>query len=207
MFRKASNNLAKVRSLEKQHRAFKLITEGLSRTEVAQALGITTKTVETYVNAMLKTGSSFPTDLTADAVNRQRQIQSEILLNAMATVIRHMDEVDKDAELSADDKLHASANGLKALSMATGRLAAMNALNAPIQVREESMRLSVTKIDQQIKVSFDRAQLKPDWSVYTGGRIVPPDEPCEPSEACLPAGTSNASPTSSQTPGTSPTSS
>ncbi len=101
--------------------AWKLVvTQGLPYHEAAAQLCVSTKAIQRYINRTLESaGSSFPTDLAPAEINKLRQLQSEILLSAMAKVIRQMDAVEKAAGIDADAKLMASSAGLRALRWPT----------------------------------------------------------------------------------------
>jgi hypothetical protein len=166
MRNRGSNKRAQGKALENQMAAWRLVvTQGLPYHEAAAQLCVSTKAIQRYIDRTLESaGSSFPSDLAPTEINKLRQLQSEILLSAMAKVIRQMDAVEKANGIDADAKLLASSAGLRALAMANGRLAAMNALNAPTKVIEESMRLNISaKVDGRVKVDFDREQLRPTW--------------------------------------------
>jgi hypothetical protein len=109
-----------------------------------------------------------------EEINKARQLESEILQSARSKVIQQMDKVEADLDISATDKLQALSAGLKALSMATARLAAMNALNAPVEVRQESLRLNISKSETNIKITWDADMLKapasPVPGLFIGGR-------------------------------------
>jgi transposase len=163
MRNRGSNKRAQGKALDNQIQAWKLVvTQGLPYHEAAEQLCVSTKAIQRYINRTLESaGSSFPTDLAPAEINKLRQLQSEILLSAMAKVIRQMDAVEKAAGIDVDAKLMASSAGLRALAMANGRLAAMNALNAPTKIIEESLRLEFKKVDGRVRVEFDREQLRP----------------------------------------------
>jgi len=169
MRNRGSNKRAQGKALENQMAAWRLVvTQGLPYHEAAAQLCVSTKAIQRYIDRTLESaGSSFPSDLAPAEINKLRQLQSEILLSAMAKVIRQMDAVEKANGIDADAKLLASSAGLRALAMANGRLAAMNALNAPTKIIEESMRLEVRKIDNKITIAFDETMLNDD------GRPVP----------------------------------
>src|ERR1700730_4044500 len=158
-----SPKVNKARALDNQIQAWKLVvTQGLPYHEAAEQLCVSTKAIQRYINRTLESaGSSFPTDLAPAEINKLRQLQSEILLSAMAKVIRQMDAVEKAAGIDVDAKLMASSAGLRALAMANGRLSAMNALNAPTKIVEESMRLQInlTRVGDKPMLTWDRSIL------------------------------------------------
>src|ERR1700680_2826340 len=161
MRNRTSNKRAQGKALDNQMQAWKLVvTQGLPYHEAAAQLCVSTKAIQRYIDRTLESaGSSFPSDLAPTEINKLRQLQSEILLSAMAKVIRQMDAVEKANGIDADAKLLASSAGLRALSMANGRLAAMNALNAPLKITEESLRIDYAHIDQKLEVTFDQSQI------------------------------------------------
>jgi hypothetical protein len=148
MRKRGSNKEAEVDALINALSAWKFKTEGLSFPEIAARMDVSLKTVRRYIDRILPAASSFPTELTAEEVNKGRQMLSDLLLSAMAMVRRHMAAVDEDGKIAANDKLQASAAGLKSLSMASARLAAMNAYNAPVETREESIRLMQVNVNR-----------------------------------------------------------
>ncbi len=173
MRNRGSNKRAQGKALDNQIKAWKLVvTQGLPYHEAAAQLCVSTKAIQRYINRTLESaGSSFPSDLAPAEINKLRQLQSEILLSAMSKVIRQMDAVEKAADIEADDKLMASSAGFRALHMANGRLASMNALNAPTKIVEESMRLEVRKIDNKITIDFDESMLTDDGKEVPGLHI------------------------------------
>ena len=118
MRNRGSNKRAQGKALENQMTAWRLVvTEGLPYSEAAEQLCVSTKAIQRYINRTLESaGSSFPSDLAPAEINKLRQLQSEILLSAMAKVIRQMDAVEKAAGIDADAKLLASSAGLSRLS-------------------------------------------------------------------------------------------
>jgi transposase len=162
MRKRGSNKEAEVDAMIHALTAWKFKTQGLSFPEIAARMDVSLKTVRRYIDRILPAASTFPTELTPAEINKQRQLESEILHSARSKVIRQMEKVEADSEISASDKLQALSAGLKALSMATARLAAMNALNAPTEIREQSVRLlqvNLTRSGDKPMLTWDRSIL------------------------------------------------
>jgi predicted transcriptional regulator len=150
--------------MDNQQRAWKLSVAGCSKHQIAEQLGVSGRTIQRYIDRQLTANSSFPSDLEPAEVNKVRQVQSEILLAAMARVIRQMHRVEADEKASSTDKLFALSAATRALGAANARLARMNSLDVPLRIQEESMRVQLLKVDGKIKVEFDREQLRPKWT-------------------------------------------
>jgi hypothetical protein len=162
MRKRGSNKEAEVEAMINALSAWKFKTQGLSFPEIAARMDVSLKTVRRYIDRILPVASTFPTELTPAEINKARQLESEILQSARSKVIRQMDKVEADPDISATDKLQALSAGLKALSMAASRLAAMNALNAPTEIREQSMRLlqiNVNRTGSKPMLTWDRSIL------------------------------------------------
>jgi hypothetical protein len=185
MRKRGSNKEAEVDAMINALSAWKFKTEGLSFPEIAARMDVSLKTVRRYIDRILPVASSFPTELTPAEINKQRQLESDILHAARGKVIRQMDKVEANPDIADTDKLQALSAGLKALSMATARLAAMNALNAPLEVRQESLKLSLSRSETNVTISYDANMLKapayPVPGLFIGGR-----------QAALPAGTNGS---------------
>jgi hypothetical protein len=161
MRKRGSNQLVKARALDNQSKAWDLSVRGYSMHQIADELLCSTKTVGRYIAREAERRATFPSDLSSEETTKTRQVQSELLLGGMAKLIRQMDAVEADPKTSPADKTFAIAAGLRALSGANKRLAAMNGLDVPLRIQEESLRIQLTKVDGHIKVEFDRSALRP----------------------------------------------
>ena len=163
--------------MDNQQRAWKLSVAGCSKHQIAEQLGVSGRTIQRYIDRQLTANSSFPSDLEPAEVNKVRQVQSEILLSAMGKVIRQMHRVEADENASQTDKLFALSAATRALGAANARLARMNALDAPVKIVEESMRLlqvNVTRSEKGPILTWDRSILAkpvgpvPGLTIYEG---------------------------------------
>src|SRR5260221_152214 len=164
MRKRGSNKEAQVDAMINALAAWKFKNQGLSYPEIAARMDVSLKTVRRHIDRILPAASTFATELTPEEINKARQSESEILYSARGKVIRRMSAVEEDPKTSEADKLFAMAAGLRALSVANKRLAAMNALDAPVKIVEEQHRLSlsVVKTDNRVQIVWDPSILKGD---------------------------------------------
>lgn len=144
----------KVRSAIKRREALDLVGKGLPITEVAQQLSLTPQSVRRHLRAALATESLFPHTLGAERVAELRTIEGEKLQTAW----RHV----SDAFEVVDPK---NAVAVARLAEATARLnerqSKLWGLEQPTRIVEESLRLSVSKTEQKVTITFDQNALLP----------------------------------------------
>lgn len=142
-----------------------LFTQGLTYPQIGDRIGKSVSTVKRYITHALKTESSFPVTLSPEEVGQLRQVQSELLLNAMSKLIRRVDIMDQDPEIANDKKVQGHAAAVKALSLANVRLSSMNGLDQPQEMVAKMLNVNINRseVTGRLEVSFDRDQLRPNW--------------------------------------------
>jgi predicted transcriptional regulator len=159
----------KARSLARRQTAMQLLTEGKPITAIAEQLGITVRAVRYHLTAALETESFYPNNLTPERIAELRQLEGEKLTYIWG-------KLHESFEKSTSKDAIVRARLAEASTRISERLAKLLGLDQPTKIVEESMRLLVSKTEHKVTVSFDRNQIKPDWSIDTGFRRVPPDE-------------------------------
>lgn len=172
----------KVRSLARRQTAMRLLAEGQPITSIAESLSVTTRTVRNLLTNALATESFFASSLTPEKVAELRLLQAEVLANsrrmALETQATINARVGTATEKSGDGQ--AVARLLEAVTRAVECESSLFGTKQPTKIIEQSLRLNVTKSENRVTVTFDKEAFKPDWSIDTGFRVVPPDEDSEP---------------------------
>ncbi|HWY92242.1 MAG TPA: helix-turn-helix domain-containing protein [Chthoniobacterales bacterium] len=170
----------KARSLARRQTAMRLLAEGQPITSIAESLSVTTRTVRNLLTIALATESHFPSSLDAQAIAQLRQVVAERLdhYNRRLTKAAERAEAmldNDDAEVTVNAVV-AIARVSDAAAKISSELSKLFGLYQPTRIVEESLRLQVTKSEHKVLVTFDKAQIAPNWSIDTGFRRVPPDE-------------------------------
>jgi len=168
----------KARSLARRQTAMQLLAKGEPITAIAEQLCVTTRQVRFYLSAALETESFYPSSLDGQQIGQLRQIEGERLTNLWHKAQLALDQIQprlgSDGERNNDGI--AVARLIESGTRVSERIARLFGLDVPTKTVSEVFSLQVKKIDQRVTVSFDPAQIKPDWSIDTGFRRVPPDE-------------------------------
>jgi hypothetical protein len=156
-----------------------LLAEGKPITTIAEQLGITPRAVRLHLTAALESESLYPTALTPERVQELRALEAERLNKLWGSGVSTIDTIKNRIGSQAEKSLDGSsvARLLDSMTRISERLSRLLGLDVPIKSVQEVFSLQVRKIDQRVTVSFDRAQIKPDWSIDTGFRRVPPNDP------------------------------
>src|SRR5271165_1989529 len=138
-------------------------------------MGVHPASIKRYLKRALETESMFPSSLSPEEVGTLRQLQAEVLANSRQKAIETHAAVAARIGTSQEKNMDATASArlLEAVTRAIEMESNLFGTKQPLKIIEQSMRLQVNRTENRVTVSFDRSQLKADWSIYTGGRIVP----------------------------------
>src|SRR5258708_5511571 len=170
----------KVKAMLRRQEALSLVGQGWPITKISEHMGTAVQSVRRLLRQALATESIFPSSLTPERVAELRVLEAERLAvstqkvvvaqnNALRRLKADNPKVQADAETSIY-RAH------EALVRSSERLARLFGLDVPTESIQKVFSLQAKMIDQRVVVSFDPAQIKPDWSIDTGFRRGPPDE-------------------------------
>jgi hypothetical protein len=166
---KAPTLKREVKAMLARKEAMSLVGQGLPITEISARMNMPVRSVRRVLHRALETESLFPNTLTPERVAELRILEGEKLNRVWSLVSKALDVVDPH-----------DAHKVARLAEATARLSEQQCkiwgLYQPTRIVEESLRLQVTKSEHKVLVTFDKAQIAPNWSIDTGFRRVPPDE-------------------------------
>ena len=160
---------AQGQALDNRLKAWKMVVSaGLSNTEAAEKLGVSTRTVARYLRRTLETESRYPADLSPEKIAELRQIQAEVLSSSRRMAVETQAIVKARVGTSAEKSGDAMAVGklLEAVVRAVDMEAALFGTRQPLKVIEESHAHGSSKMGNTTIV-FDESMLKDD------GRPVP----------------------------------
>src|SRR5258708_27590337 len=144
----------KARSLARRQTAMQLLAKGEPITTIAEQLGITVRAVRYHLTAALASESFYPNNLTSERIAELRQLEGEKLTYIWGKLHESFEKSGaKDGAIRA--------RLAEASTRISERISRLLGLDMPLKIQEQQMKIQLTKIDGQIKVSFDHEQLKP----------------------------------------------
>jgi superfamily II RNA helicase len=161
----------KARELDNEERAWQLSVAGNSKSAVARVLNVSGRTVQRYIN---RRAATFRNHAPTKETVQQVLLQTELLKEEQAAAVRQRKRVELDTKASETDKTFAIAALGRDISTLNKRIAAMNMLDAPIKIVEESRRIQVSIKGDAL--TWDRSILAkavgpvPGLTIYEGCR-------------------------------------
>ena len=157
----------RARSLARRQTAMQLLAKGEPITAIAEQLCVTTRQVRFYLTAALETESFYPNNLTPERIAELRQLEGEKLTYIWGKLHESFEKSQaKDGAIRA--------RLAEASSRISERISRLFGLDMPLKIQEEQFRLSVTKIDQKVTISWDQNMLAaptdPVPGLFIGGR-------------------------------------
>lgn len=169
----------KVKAMIRRKEALSLVGQGLPITVIAERLSLTVQSVRRHLRAALASDSLFPSTLTPERIAELRQLEAEKLFYIWQ-------KLHESFETSQPKDAAVRVRLAEASVRVSERLSHLYGVDQPLKIQEEQMRLSISKSETNIKITWDADMLKapagPIAGLFISGKTrteLLPDRPDE----------------------------